>query len=171
MGPAGATGSAGAPGSTGPTGAQGIQGIAGASGSLGFAEFYALMPGDNAATVGVGAAVQFPQNGPTSGSVTRASASSFSIANVGTYRVTFAVTVSEAGQLGLTLNGTLLPRTVVGRAAVASQFVGSSLITTTTANSTVSVVNPVGNTTALTITPSAGGGLSVSANVMFERLA
>lgn len=40
-------------------------GPAGTSGILGFADFYALMPPDNAATVAPGADVSFPQDGPT----------------------------------------------------------------------------------------------------------
>ena len=36
-------------------------------GVLGFADFYALMPPDNAATVAPGTDVSFPQDGPTGG--------------------------------------------------------------------------------------------------------
>lgn len=53
------------PGPQGPqgdTGAQGPQGLPG--GVLGYADFYALMPPDNSATVAPGTDVSFPQNGP-----------------------------------------------------------------------------------------------------------
>lgn len=53
-------------GPTGPTGATGPQGETG--GVLNFADFYALMPPDNTATVAPGTDVSFPQDGPNSGS-------------------------------------------------------------------------------------------------------
>jgi len=49
-------------GPTGPTGATG--------GILNFADFYALMPPDNSATVAPGTDVSFPQDGPNSGTDT-----------------------------------------------------------------------------------------------------
>src|SRR5579862_9764835 len=68
---------------------------------VGFADFYALMPVDNAATVAAAAAVQFPQNGPSdgSGSISRTSASTFNLTAIGTYQVSFQVSVNEPGQL------------------------------------------------------------------------
>lgn len=57
-----------------------------------FANFYALMPGDNAMTVATGSDVQFPTNGPNSGggiSRVSLSTSSFELANIGTYQVMF----------------------------------------------------------------------------------
>jgi hypothetical protein len=135
-----------------------------------FAEFFALMPADNASTVAVGAAVDFPQDGPTSGDITRASADTFLLAEVGTYRVDFSVSVSEAGQLGLSLNGTELDYTIFGRATGTSPIAGEALVTTTTPNSTISVVNPTGNSTALTITPLAGGTRPVAASLVIQQL-
>jgi hypothetical protein len=52
-----------------------------------FGSFFALMPGDNAATVAAGAAVQFPQNGPANG-IVRSSASQFVLPATGIYEVT-----------------------------------------------------------------------------------
>ena len=76
-GPAGATGAKGASGTTGATGSQGIPGT---SGIIAEAEFFALMPPDNAPTVAPGTAVQFPQTGPTVGSsITRTGASTFQL--------------------------------------------------------------------------------------------
>ncbi|MDX6586664.1 MAG: hypothetical protein QOI31_1137 [Solirubrobacterales bacterium] len=135
-----------------------------------FAQFYALMPPNNAATVAPGAAVSFPQDGPASGDITRASADNFVLAEVGTYRVDFIVSVSEAGQLALRLDGNQLNYTVFGRATGTSQIVGEALVTTTTPNSTISVVNPAGNSTALTITPLAGGTAPVAASLVIQQL-
>lgn len=69
-------------GPTGPTGPQG--------GVLNFADFYALMPPDNAATVAPGTDVSFLQDGPNSGSgISRLGASSFNLADIGTYQILF----------------------------------------------------------------------------------
>lgn len=165
VGPAGAVGGTGATGGAGPAGATGSTGATGAAGSvLGFADFFALMPPDNAATVAPGTDVSFPQDGPTSGTtIARTGPSSFNLAAIGTYQILFQVSINEAGQLILTLNGTDLAPTVVGRATGTSQIVGMALVQTTVINSILTVRNPAGNSTALTITPLAGGTRPVSA--------
>jgi hypothetical protein len=181
----GETGLQGVQGETGPEGPQGIQGIQGETGLQGpqgetgpegppgvsaFANFYALMPPDNAATVAPGTDVDFPQDGPASGDITRTGAGTFNLPTVGTYQVMFQVSVSEAGQFILTLNGTDLAYTVAGRATGTSQITGIALVTTTVTNSILTVRNPAGNTTALTITPLAGGTRPVSAHLVITRL-
>jgi hypothetical protein len=85
--------------------------------------------------------------------------------------IQFQVSVTEAGQLALALGGNIVPYTVVGRATGASQIVGVCLFKTTIANSVISVINPPGNSTALTITPVAGGTHSVSAHLTILQLA
>ncbi|WP_340030548.1 collagen-like protein [Paenibacillus sp. FSL K6-1122] len=187
-GPAGAAGAvgpagpAGAAGAVGPTGATGVAGPAGATGGtgatgaaggvLGFADFFALMPPDNAATVAPGTDVSFPQDGPTSGTtIARTGPSSFNLAAIGTYQILFQVSINEAGQLILTLNGADLAPTVVGRATGTSQIVGMALVQTTVINSILTVRNPAGNATALTITPLAGGTRPVSAHLVITQLA
>jgi hypothetical protein len=136
-----------------------------------FADFFALMPGDNAATVAAGTDVQFPQDGPISGAViTRSSASTFNLAAIGTYQVMFQVSVNEPGQLILELNGADLAYTVVGRATGTNEIVGMSLVQTTLINSILSVRNPAGNSPALSITPLAGGTRPVSAHLVITRL-
>lgn len=172
-------------GATGPTGAQGIEGSIGATGATGpagatgaavgvldFADFYALMPPDNAATVAVGTDVSFPGDGPASGSglIARTSASSINLSDIGTYQVLFQVSVDEAGQLILTLNGADLAYTAVGRATGTSQIVGIALVQTTIFNSILTVRNPAGNSTALTITPLAGGTSPASAHLVITRI-
>ena len=140
--------------------------------SLSFADFYALMPGDNAATVGASTAVQFPQNGPAdgSGSISRLSASTFNLSAIGTYEIFFQVSVTEAAQLMLRVNGTEVPSSVVGRATGTNQLTATCLITTSVINSTLEVINPSGNSPALTITPVAGGTHAVSAHLVIKRL-
>ncbi len=166
-GPAGAPGIAGA---AGAAGIQGVQGIPGAPGLLDFSDFYALMPTDNAAPIAAGSAVAFPQNGPTNSTITRDNATQFNLPAIGSYLVEFQVSVTEAGQLMLRLNGALVADSVVGRATGSSQIIGHSIVTTTTQNSTLEVINPPGNTPALTITPLAGGTQNVSAHLMIIRL-
>lgn len=172
-GPTGAQGPAGAQGANGAPGAMGPAGTTGATGPIGpadYAEFYALMPADNPATVAAGGAVAFPQNGPTSGSIARINTSSFLLPSVGTYRVSFSVPITEAGQLVLSLNSSELSYTVVGRATGTTPIAGESLVTTSTANSVLSVLNPTGSNVALTVTPAAGGVDAVSASLIVERL-
>ncbi len=158
QGPVGARGPAGPAGPAGETGPVGPQGPPGVGGVLNFADFYALMPPDNAATVAPGTDVSFPQDGPNSGAdIARTGPDSFNLAPIGTYQVLFEVSVDEAGQLILTLNGADLPYTVFGRATGASQIVGMALVETTAVNSVLTVRNPAGNAAVLTITPLAGG--------------
>jgi len=130
------------------------------------------MPGDNAATVAVGTDVSFPQDGPAhaGSTITRVDASEFNLGAIGTYQVLFQVSVDEAGQLDLTLNRNELPYTVVGRATGTSQIVEMALVQTTEVNATISVHNPAGNSTALTITPLGGGKSPVSAHLVILRL-
>lgn len=139
-----------------------------------FGDFFALMPGDNAATVGAGTPVAFPQNGPASGGVARINDTTFILPNIGTYQIFFQVSVTEAGQLVLALNSgsgfNELPATVVGRATGTSQLVGMSFVTTTAPNSLLQVQNPLGNSPALTITPVAGGTHAVSAHLVILQI-
>ncbi|MFB5253026.1 collagen-like protein, partial [Bacillus mycoides] len=179
QGPTGATGLQGPTGATGlqgPTGATGLQGPTGATGTvLDFADFYALMPPDNAATVAVGGDVDFPRDGPFNGAgIARTGADTFNLSAIGSYQVLFQVSVTEAGQLVLTLNSGAgaveLAYTVVGRATGTSQIVGMALVQTSVINSILTVRNPASESTALTITPLAGGTESVSAHLVITRL-
>lgn len=138
---------------------------------LGYGDFYALMPPDNGATVAPGTDVSFPQDGPNSGTgITRSGPDAFNLAEIGVYQVLFQVSVTEAGQLILTLNGADLPYTVAGRATGVSQIVGMAIVETTAVDSILTVRNPEGTAAALTITPLAGGTRAVSAHLVITRL-
>ena len=170
QGPVGATGATGAQGPQGEAGPQGPRGLPG--GVLSYADFYALMPPDNATTVGIGEDVAFPRNGVVANTnIGRTNDTTFLLSATGTYLVSFNVPVTEAGQLALTLNGAELPYAVFGRATVTSDIAGTTVITTTVANSTLTVRNPASNTTALTVTPNAGGTLPTSAHLTIVQLA
>lgn len=177
-GPVGETGPAGPQGPIGETGPVGPQGPVGetgpqgpAGGVLGYADFFALMPPDNAATVAPGTDVSFPQDGPNSGTgIARSGPDSFTLAEIGTYQVLFQVSVTEAGQLILTLNGEDLAYTVAGRATDSSQIVGMAIVETTVIDSVLTVRNPEGTAAALTVTPLAGGTRPVSAHLVITRI-
>ena len=178
VGPAGPQGIQGETGPVGPAGPQGIQGETGpvgpqgpAGGVLSYADFYALMPPDNAATVAPGADVIFPQNGPIGGTnITRIGVDSFELGPIGTYQVLFEVSVTEPGQLILTSNGVDLDNTLAGRATGTSQIVGMALVQTTTENTVITLRNPAGSPAALTITPFAGGTRSASAHLIIIQI-
>ena len=186
IGATGVQGSTGVTGSTGPTGLQGVPGITGSTGASGstgpsgstgatgapsivnFADFYALMPPDNGATVALGAAVEFPDNGPSTGTIAATSPTTFALPDIGVYSVTFSVPVDEAGQLALFLNGAPLLNTVIGRATGTSPIAETTLIQTVTPNSLLSVNNE--SAAALTITPNAGGPHPDTATLVIEEL-
>lgn len=133
------------------------------------------MPPDNAATVAAGGDVDFPQDGPSSGpEIVRTGADTFLLSDIGTYQVFFQVSVTEAGQLVLTLDSGAgadeLAYTVVGRATGTSQIVGMALVQTSVINSVLTVRNPASESTALGITPLAGGTEPVSAHLVITRI-
>jgi hypothetical protein len=78
--------------------------------------------------------------------------------------------VTEPGQLVLAQNGVELAQSVVGRATGTSQIVGTSIVTAASAGDSLQVNNPVGESTALSITPLAGGTDPVSAHLTILRL-
>ena len=127
------------------------------------------MPGDNAATVAVGGDVDFPQDGAANG-ITRSSPSAIMLDQAGVYEVSWQVPVTEPGQLVLTLDGVELAHTVAGRATGTTQIANHVLIAVPGAFSILSVRNPASNSTALTITPFAGGTLPVSASLVIKQV-
>ena len=130
------------------------------------------MPPDNSEPVEAGEDVAFPENGPISNtSIGRISDDAFLLGEIGTYLVTFQVSVTEARQLVLTLNGDELAYTVVGRTTGTSQIVGIALVTTTAENSVLTVRNPLANGAELTVTPYAGGTQPVSAHLTIVQVA
>jgi len=171
IGVTGPTGAIGATGVsvTGPTGATGPTGSSGAGLLTTFGNFFALMPPDNTATIAAGAPILFPQDGPASG-IARLNTSEITLPNIGIYEVTWQASVTEPGQLVLGLNGIEVASTVVGRATGTNQIVGSTLIATTAVNTLLTVRNPAANSTALTMTPIAGGADPVSATLTVKQI-
>lgn len=80
------------------------------------------MPNDNTSTIAPGANIEFPNDGPNSGSITRISPSTFNLTNIGTYLIQFQVSIAEPGQLCIKLNSIEQQYSVVGRANCRSKF-------------------------------------------------
>ncbi len=150
-----------------------------------FVEFYGLTAGtgnpsttDYAATVAVKTSVgtgrvPFPRNGALSaGSAVRIDGSSFTLPNVGTYDISFEVQTTEPGQLQVEINGLGDPTTTLGNQNPTSgghRFDGHVIITTVTPNSVLAIINPAGNTPALTITPADGASTNANAQILIIK--
>ena len=131
-----------------------------------FGYFYHTAPPDAAATIAPGAAVPFPQDGPLSG-IARVTTTGFVLPSTGVYEVTWQVSITEAGQLVLELNGVGLPSTVVGRATGTNQIFGNVLINAN-AGDTLSVNNS--SPGVLTVTPFAGGTSPSTGSLVIKRI-
>ena len=170
VGKRGKRGKKGIPGIQGIQGIQCIQGIQGIPGIMNISNFYSLMPPDNSATIAIGAAINFNQDGPNNNTtITRISPSTFNLELVGIYEIIFQVSINEAAQLVIVLNGTELDYTVVGRATGTNQIIGDCLILTTTPNSVLSINNSTASAAAITITPFGGGTKAISANLIIKK--
>lgn len=193
-GPQGVPGAAGATGAVGPTGPQGPQGVAGATGAVGptgpqgatgatgavgptgpaggiseYASFYALAPNDNPTAIAQNTAVEFPNTTASTTGITRLTNSTFNLTDTGTYLIMFKVNTNTAGQLGIAVNGAVQPSATFGNAADDGIIEGKTIITTTAANTVLSIINPIA--TAVTVTPSAGGTEATVSDLTIIKLA
>lgn len=179
VGPTGPQGATGATGAVGPTGPQGVAGPTGATGAVGptgpaggiseYASFYALAPNDNPTAIAQNTAVEFPNTTASTTCITRLTNSTFNLADTGTYLVMFKVNTNTAGQLGIAVNGAVQPNATFGNAADDGIIEGKTIITTTAANTVLSIVNPIA--TAVTVTPSAGGTEATVSDLTIIKLA
>jgi hypothetical protein len=162
----GERGYTGLTGSTGITGLTGITGPPGQSGIFSAADFYLITPSP---TIAPGTVINFPIDGPSFGSdIIRIDSSQFNLVSIGIYQVFFQASITEPGQLSVALNN--IPVSIVGRATGPNQIASLSLLQTTTINTILTIINPVGETTALTLTPFAGGINQVSAHLVINRI-
>lgn len=178
-GPQGPQGATGATGAVGPTGPQGVAGPTGATGAVGptgpaggiseYASFYALAPSDNPTAIAQNTAVAFPNTTASTTGITRLTNSTFNLADTGTYLIMFKVNTNTAGQLGITINGAVQPNATFGNAADDGIIEGKTIITTTAANTVLSIVNPIATT--VTVTPSAGGTEATVSDLTIIKLA
>ena len=171
QGEPGPQGPAGATGATGATGPQGPQGEPGPAGSfLGYADFYALMPPENAAEIAPGEAVEFPEQSFIGGTnITRISDSEFAFTESGIYLLLFNAAVSEAAQLVPAINGTELSFALAGKDSALSQLSGTAIISANEGD-ILTLRNPSSASSSLTLTPNAGGNSPVSAHLTVIRL-
>jgi len=161
-------------GPTGPSGASGATGATGATGVAGtgvYGMFY-RNPVAGYGTGAIDAAIPFDSNGPANG-ITRFSATEITLAAIGTYDVSWMVSVDEAGQLAAFVdNGSgyaFHPETLAGRATGTNQITNRVLITTTGANAKLKIVNH-SSPAALTLTPLPGGTSAGSTSLVIVKL-
>lgn len=170
IGPTGPQGATGATGAVGPTGPQGVAGPTGPTGGISeYASFYALAPNDNPTAIAQNTAVEFPNSSASTTGITRLTNSTFNLADTGTYLIMFKVNTNTAGQLGIAVNGAVQPNATFGNAADDGIIEGKTIITTTAANTVLSIVNPIA--TAVTVTPSAGGTEATVSDLTIIKLA
>jgi hypothetical protein len=152
----GAVGKDGVPGKDGADGVNGKDGLDGADGKDGldgkdgkdgkdgitvYANFYGLQPLNQIPVVTPGSPVEFPNNGPTTGNITRLTAGTFNVDLSGNYLISFNLTVIEAAEVVLVLNGVELPETVVARSTGETQLSGNFIINVPQSNSVISLNN------------------------------
>ena len=146
--------------------------IAQKGGAVNYQDFYALMPSDNPTTIPVFGAIAFPQTTISNSIIIQNSPSAFNLPDIATYEINFQVSVTEQAQLGISLNGVFLSSSAVGRSIGNSQIVGVFLITTTSINTSLSIINS--GSFSITVTPYAGntpGPFSaVSAHLIIKKL-
>lgn len=138
-------------------GRNGTNGTNGISGVIDFASFYALKPNDNFSPIPGGVAIAFPHQGPThpSSNIYMFFTNVFVITNTGSYEFTYYLSVTEACQIALELNGVVDPNTVSGRATGTNYAYGKLILDITTPFTLISVVNA--GLIPLTVTGNAGG--------------
>ena len=117
---------------------------------MSFADFYAnsateqtVLPGDD---------VSLPLNGSIANTnIGRISDNSFLLAPIGSYQIIFRVNSETESELVLTLNGVELDYTRVGNGTPGSVIFGSTIVTTTAENSTLTLSTPADATSSVVI--------------------
>lgn len=179
-GPTGDTGFTGATGLTGFTGFTGFTGSAGftgetgstgptgdAGGLLAAAEFFNTL--DTDLIVAAGADVTIPTDGPIIGtSIVRTNATTFTLVDAGVYLIQFQGSFTELGQIALTLNGTPLAASVVGKLAGDAQL-GILQLVSVAAGTTLTIRNV--NALSITFLAILGGVLPSNLTLVISRLA
>ncbi|HEV7750621.1 MAG TPA: hypothetical protein VGO71_03720 [Baekduia sp.] len=171
----GAAGAEGAPGRTGATGSTGATGATGPAASGIYGEFYSLMPGDTSYTYGptgnapTGARILFPHAGAAQGGVAYSGGGEFTLPSAGTYRVSFSVTLAQAGQLQIVLNSVPLPYAIFGNDAANSEITGEALVTSPGAGSVISI-NAPGSNPNVSLADAAGGSVPSAATLIIQRV-
>ena len=134
------------------------------TGSLSFAFFYGQSPIDSIVKILPGESVDFPTTQISSdANITRSIMGVFSISNTGYYEVSWQVRIHGSAQLALNINGVFQPQTVSSINAGGSQITNTVIIAIPT-NSTVSLINPLGNPMPVLISQTGGNLTQLNAN-------
>lgn len=151
-----------------------IQVISSGGGGLDeYAYYYNLTaPG----TVAIGAAFPFDTDGPvTAGFAHTASpvpavSSPITILNAGTYKVDFTVTVAEARQIALYLNGAVVLSTIYGQATGTSVTTGVAIIDVA-AGDVLTLRNHLSAAALTLVTPSGGTANNTTNSITILKIA
>ena len=205
-GPTGPVGAQGLPGPTGPTGPVGATGLplielgaffgmpAGPS-NVGANDYPATIASSAAPpSVAAGSAINFPRlSAPSIGGIIindpgplQSNNTEFILPSIGTYRVTWHISVDEPAQWGLFINtaptiggGGLFSQVTtalgapsqVGQAIGTSQLVGDVIFQNSVAGSAIQVRNYASSAGAVTVTPVPGGTQAQAVSLIIQRLA
>ena len=148
----------------------------------GLSRFYGLTAGtgnvgasDFPGTIAGGAPVPFARNGFVSGGIVRSSTTAFVLPGIGSYRVAWTVHVNEPGQLQLTVNGVAVASSTtpnMNPTLGGHPINGDDIVTTTSVNSLLRVINPAGNSPALLVVTSDGASTHAnSQSLTIQRVA
>ena len=89
--------------------------------------------------------------------------------HAGTYKVTYSVSATEPNQMGLFVNGTLVPGTIYGSGAGTQQNTGQVIITVF--DGAVVTLNNYSSAAAVGLPSLAGGArANVNASIVIEKL-
>lgn len=167
VGSGGAVGPVGPLGPAGPLGPDGPQGPPGPSATL----EYAYLFNTSVQTVAVESNLTLDTNGVmTTGIVHTPGTAGITLVNIGTYKVTFSVSGTEASQFALFNGVTMVPGSLYGSGAATQQNAGQAIVVTTGANAVLTLRNHTSN--AAVGLPTIGGGAlaNTNASVLIEKL-
>lgn len=141
--------------------------------SCGFGYFYNLAV---SATVAIAAPFPFDTNGEFSPAVFAHTASPvvatsapITILQAGTYRVEYSVTVAEARQIALYLNGAVVAGTIYGQATGTAVTTAFAIITAA-ANDVLTLRNHLSAAALTLVTPSGGTASNTTNSLLIEKL-
>lgn len=153
---------------------QALSPAAGGACSCGFGYFYNK---EVSATVAIAAPFPFDTDGPFTASVFAHTASStvatsapITILVAGTYRVEYSVTVAEARQIALYLNGAVVDSTIYG-AATGTVVTTAFAIITAAANDVLTLRNHLSAAALTLVTPSGGTAENTTNSILIVKIA
>lgn len=150
-----------------------IQAISGSSLGCQSGYFYNL---EVSATVAIGAPFPFDTDGPTNpalyahtASPVVATSAPITILQAGRYRVDYSVTVAEARQIALYLNGAVVPSTIYGQATGTAVTTAFAIIDAA-ANDVLTLRNHLSAAALTLVTPSGGTAENTTDSLLITRL-